>query len=236
MKSLDKSDHIEDLSFEITNKEKKREEEIEEEIKAIEKSQDEVEFGEENNVWDGSESLFVEDDDATEYEEKYSGIKFSFSLKDRELISCLKHCGWNTNLFIFGTAVFLLTDIITLLIFILKNDRFCFFVFILAILISIFWTLSILPAFFSKLAYQKSLIGQKLDLEIYPDSIIIKENNVEQKIPLDGSCKYENFKDMFLIFLKDKKVFIIPKRVIEPDFLPDVEAMLIAGTKPIDED
>lgn len=236
MKSVDKSDHIDEIDFDIKNKEKKREEEIEEEIKEIERIQEEAEISDEKNVWYGSESLFVEDDDATEYEEQYSGIKFSFSLKDRELISCLKHCGWNTNLFIFGTAIFLLLDIFTLIIFILKKDRICFFEFIFAILISVFWILSILPSFLIRLAYQKSLIGQNLDLEIYPDSIIIKKNNFEQKIPLDGSCKYEDFEDMFLIFLKDKKVFIIPKRVIEPDLLPDVEAMLIAGTKPVGKD
>ncbi len=37
---------------------------------------------------------------------------------------------------------------------------------------------------------------------------------------------------MFLIYLPQEKLFIIPMRAIEPDFLADVQGMIIAGTKP----
>ena len=39
--------------------------------------------------------------------------------------------------------------------------------------------------------------------------------------------------DLYVIIPPKGNMVIIPIRAIEPDFLPDVEAMLMAGTSPI---
>ena len=66
------------------------EKQIEKEVLQTE-NEDKVES--EETTWDGSESEFVEDDDAEEYEEQYAGIKFGYALKKEEIFSCLKHTG-----------------------------------------------------------------------------------------------------------------------------------------------
>ena len=76
---------------------------------------------------------------------------------------------------------------------------------------------------------------KKLSVEIYPDSITIKNNLKEAVVNLDGNCVFEEYKGMFLIHLSKQRIFIIPIRAIEPEFLPDVQAMLVAGTTPISE-
>ena len=40
--------------------------------------------------WDGTDAEFVEDEDAAEYEDKYAGIRLSYTLSREEAIACLK--------------------------------------------------------------------------------------------------------------------------------------------------
>lgn len=235
MKNLEQDDPLDKLSLELKSKEIETEEKIEEEIKKIDKIED-LSDNIEKEVWDGSQALLIEDNDAADYEENYSGIKLSFSLKERELFSCLRHCGWNMNHFMIGAFIFILVDIILLMLLVFQPSILVGICFVATVINSIFWIFNILPSFYNRLAYHKNLIGQKLKVEIYHDSIVINDGNKEETIYLNDTCKYEEFNNMLLIFLKDDKVFIIPKRAIEPDLLADVEAMLISGTKPIEED
>ena len=90
---VDGTANLEDVATENSEKVSSTledEKQIEEEVLQTEQEDN---FDSEETTWDGSESEFVEDDDAEEYEEHYAGIKFGYALKKEEIFSCLKHTG-----------------------------------------------------------------------------------------------------------------------------------------------
>lgn len=206
------------------------EEKIEEEINRD--SEDSEEEDTEEIEWDGSESEFVEDDDYQEYEENYSGIKFSYTLKKEEFFSCIKCCGIDKRLIIIGSFLLAIFTIIYLILFIQKMTMFNFFCMSLGIILLPLWASGFLPLFFEKLNKDKFPGNKKVSVEVYPDSIIVDDNMRRWEIPLDGTSRFKEINGIFLIFLPKEKIFIIPKRAIEPDLLPEVEAMLVTGTEP----
>lgn len=211
---------------------KSSEDRIEEEINsASENNEKDREREKEEIEWDGSESEFVEDD-ALEYEEKYSGIKFSYTLKKEEIFSCIKYCGINKKLttvvsFLLGAFVF-----IYLILYIFDNSFINLICFLTGLVLFPLWISNILPLFFERLSSDKFPGNKRLSVQVYHDCIIIDDGFEKMDVLLDGTSKFEEFNNMFLIFIPKQKVLIIPKRAIEPDFLPDIEAMLVAGTEP----
>ena len=86
---VDGTANLEDVATENSEKVSSTledEKQIEEEVLQTEQEDN---FDSEETTWDGSESEFVEDDDAEEYEEHYAGIKFGYALKKEEIFSCL---------------------------------------------------------------------------------------------------------------------------------------------------
>ena len=75
-----------------------------------------------------------------------------------------------------------------------------------------------------------------ISLEIYPDNLVVTQNGKERKIELDGSSKYEELKNMILIYPPKGQIVCIPMRCIEPDLVADIEAMIISGTTPKNQD
>lgn len=216
------------------DKMKTDEEEIERSfLEEDEKLQDNEEENDKKSKWDGSESEFVEDEEATEYEDQQTGVKINYALTREEIFKCIKHCGINKNIKILGEVTLVFLSLLSLILFLRTSQQgFLIFLFFFSGLFC-FWSLDILHLFLRKLRYKKFSPEKKLSVEIFPDVITIENETRKIEIPLDGTNYFEEFKDMFLIYLPKQRVFIIPTRAIEPDILPEVEAMLIAGTKPL---
>lgn len=188
----------------------------------------------ENSVWDGSESEFVEDDEAAVYEEKYTGIKLNYELKTDEIFNCLKNFSdykRKNKKVIVETILLAIVFIGFLLSGIFRNDISGYiFSVISALLIAVIW---VVPNLIIKSnAKEISRLGD-IYVEIYPDEIIIGNNGIEKSIDLDGNSMFAVTDDLYVIIPPKGNMVIIPIRAIEPDFLPDVEAMLMAGTSPI---
>ena len=201
---------------------------------------DEVRRSDENDeideysVWDGSESEFVEDDEAAVYEEKYPGIKLNYELKTDEIFNCLKNFSEykrKNKKVIIETVLLSIVFIGFLLSGLLKNDISGYiFSVISVLLIAVIW---IVPNLIIKShAKELSRLGNTY-VEIYPDEIIIGNNGIEKNIALNGNSMFAVTDDLYVIIPPKGNMVIIPIRAIEPDFLPDVEAMLMAGTSPI---
>jgi len=216
------------------DKMKTDEEEIEKSLlEEDNKAENDDEDEENKSNWDGSESEFVEDDEATEYEDQQTGVKINYALTRDEIFKCIKHCGINKNIKILGEVSLVFLSLLSLILF-LKTSQQGFLIFLFLFLgLLCFWSLDILHLFLKKLRYKKFSPEKKLSVEIFPDVISIENLTRKFEIQLDGTNYFEEFKDMFLIYLPKQRVFIIPTRAIEPDVLPEVEAMLIAGTKPL---
>lgn len=214
-----------------------KDQQIEDEVNQKEKEDQEKQENSEELQWDGSESEFVEDDDAEEYEEKYAGIKLGYILKKDEIISCLKHTGMfksnETKTIVEICLLFALAIMFFVLFFLTKN-----IINVILGLVSVVMVFFVymMPHFFIGFNAEKLTTGKKLSVEIYPNEIKIDKGLSSWSIPLDGTSFCEEFNDMLLLYLPQEKLFIIPMRAVEPDLLADVQAMIIAGTTPKEEE
>lgn len=238
MKDIDGSIPVADSSDELDEASKEYEMAIEEAIMQTAKEDVEEEKKDDDSPdWDGSESSFVEDDDAEEYEEKYSGVKLSYAISKDEIISCLKHNGsyrFSNVRFIVETIIFVVLAIAFFILFGLTNNDLNLIAGFISIGIII--AIALVPTIFIRINADKLTSRKKLDVEIFPDEISVSGGSAQWKIKLDGSCKFEEFNDMMLIYLPEDRIFIIPIRAIDPDYLADVNGMIVAGTSPIAEE
>lgn len=187
--------------------------------------------------WDGTESEFVEDDDAEEYEEKYSGIKLSYTLKREEIIACLKHVGYYKTGGTRQIVEMCLLTVLAVMFFVMYSVTASAVNLVLgaATVLAIVLILAV-PMISLNVNAEKMTTGKQLDVQIYPDNIEVYSGESKWEIPMDGSSQFEEYGKMLLVYMPQEKIFIIPLRAIEPDFLADVQAMVVAGTTPKSDD
>ncbi len=189
----------------------------------------------EKQIWDGTESEIIADDEAEEFEEQFTGtgIKLDYTLKLKEVLDCLKEFAdikIKTGKLIFETIILGLLIVLSIGAFFINHSYSNVVVFIIAAaLMVLIW---VVPMLIVKNQAKDVIKRGAMYAEIYPDNIVVGVNGVEMEIPLDGTCEFVEFKNIFVIFPPNSEMILIPMRVIEPDLLADVHAMLIAGTSP----
>lgn len=206
---------------------------IAEELKRIQEEEDE----EEGKGWDGSEAELVEDDDAEDYEIPMAGIKVSYVLTEEEYFKCLKHSGMyksqGTRGIIEAVVLGILAVIFFVVFFMTGNVSNIVFGCISLIFIAV---LLIVPNVHMKSMAKTLADGKIIEAEIYPDSVEIGRDDGAWKIELDGTSRIQEFDDIIMIYAAHNRSFAIPERAIEPDFLPEIKGILLAGTTPAYEE
>lgn len=209
------------------------------ESESWESSESETEESSDDVEWDGSESELILEDDNEEYEEDMTGIKLKYVLSEKEISEIFKHtegyrknCKLQKNHTIIQSVVFVVLLVLWLA---LGNTYYALLAALPILCIAIIW---IIPIFSIKRLARDFFSGEEISTEIYPDKICmeIKDRGKEREILLDGTAEYEELAGEILIYPKNSDTLIIPMRAIEPEFLPDVQAMLVAGTKPKDDE
>lgn len=215
---------------------KEDEKAIEEEIERVDiedKLEDAEEKEENSEPWDGTEAEFVEDDEAMDYEESYPGIKLSYTIKKEEIIECLRY---NSDDGVKGARQIMELGLLVVLavaflvsFFITGNTLNLILSLVSAALIVLTF---VAPIISIRVGAGRMATAKKMDVEIFHDNIVITSGPNEWEIPLNGTVEMTEHENMIMIFIPRDRIFVIPVRAIDPDFLPDVQAMLIAGTTP----
>ena len=193
---------------------------------------DAAEDNEERVVWDGSEAELVADDGAAEYEEQNTGIKLKYSLKSEEIFKAMmKNQYTKTRIFFSVTAVLLSFVLIgsSIRASVVGNGGFGLLVAVCAALILL--TVGIPFVNTSRLA-KKTAADSKVKMKIYPDHIEMGRDEAIWEIPLDGTRERTVFQNLILLYIDAKNMVILPLRCVEPAVLPEVQAMIFAGTQP----
>lgn len=181
--------------------------------------------------WDGSEAELVADD-AAEYEEQQTGIKLSYILRQEEILECLKKSGFikTTGTRAVAETVILVALAVVFIVtyFLQKNANSLVFGVISLLLIAVIW---IVPQQGMKRRAKDLADGKEIQMEIYPDNIVMGQGEGRWEIPLDGTSESEEDSNLLLIYSQDRTV-ILPLRCVEPSVLPEVQAMVISGTQP----
>lgn len=224
--------------LEESREKKQLEQEIAKVLKEAEQTQKEELAREEEASpdWDGSEAEFVPDEDAEVYEELRPGIGLNYVLRPQEVYQCLKRGGLSKTTGVragvecavlglaavaCGVNYFIRWDINSLILAVI-----CF------LLIGV---VCLVPYFGMKHRAGQIANGKELHVEIYPDEVQVGRGQGQWEIPLDGTSILEEYEELMVLTTPQKRMLCIPLRSVEPSVLPDVQAMLLAGTQPQEE-
>lgn len=185
--------------------------------------------------WDGSEAEFVADEDAEEFEEQNTGIRLSYSVREKEALQCLLHtgpCRTTGRRAIVETAILGVLAVLFLVQYIVytKQDML-FFAGISLLVIAVIW---IVPRFALKKRAHEIAQDSEVHLQIYPDVIEVygKGRECLWEIPLNNTCMCRRIGNLLWIHKPGGKSLLLPLRCVEPALLPEIQAMIFSGTIP----
>lgn len=187
-----------------------------------------------SSEWDGSEASFVEDNDGKEYGEEYSGIRISYRLTKSEIYQSIKRAGYykiNRIKTIVETVILSIALLIFLVsFFIYGNTVNIVMSFICALVLGTIW---LIPQIIIRrqVELQKAK-SNEITIDVYPDEIEVNRDTGGWQIQLDSTTELQECDDMFILYLPNMHIFIIPIRAIEPNVLGDIGSILKAGTTP----
>lgn len=183
--------------------------------------------------WDGTDAEFVEDEDAAEYEEQYAGIKLSYTLNREEAMACLKRAhiyktvgrrAWlETGILIVAAALFFVS-------FGLYQGGYNLALGILSLAVAA--AVWLVPYLDMRKRAGEIAGGRKIEVEIYPDEVVVGSGEGQWEIPLDGTSSFEEFDDLMVLFTPKNAILAMPMRAMEPAVIADIQGMLIAGCIP----
>lgn len=193
---------------------------------------DAAEENEEKVEWDGSEAELVADEGASEYEEQNTGIKLEYSLKSEEIFKAMLKNQYTQMRIALSAAAVLLSLVMivsSVRASVMGDGRFGLMAALCAALILI--TVGIPLVSTSRLA-KKAAVDNKVRMKIYPDHIVMGRDSTSWEIPLDGTRERTVLQNLIILYIDAKNMVILPLRCVEPAVLPEVQAMIFAGTQP----
>lgn len=177
-----------------------------------------------------------------DYEEQQTGIELSYALKEEEIYECLKRSGFfhmnpKTSALVMAgltilAAVFLAAGIIT------SRSLFYFYAASCATLLIV---LGVFPYQNNKARARSFADGHTIRMTVFPDHIQVGRGIKRWDIPLNGSAQYAQIEEMMVLYVTEKddpkrktgqRMVILPMRCVKQNVLPEVQAMIVAGTRP----
>lgn len=189
---------------------------------------------------DGSETEFISNETA-EYGEGQTGIKISYVLKEKEIYECLRQAGTvktGGRTFVFVNIALIVLSAVLLIAGIVTGKNMYYFY--TAIGATMFIVFGFFPIRINHIRAKSSADGHKILMKIYPEYIQMGHEPKKWKIPLDGTVDSVKIDEMIAIFIKEKddpkgkqgqKMVILPLRCVDPVVIPEVQAIIFAGTK-----
>lgn len=183
--------------------------------------------------WDGTESELIMDNHDEEYEEKMAGIKLKYTLLEKEIINIFKYTeGYKKNLKLQKIHTAVQTVLFFVLLILWRNLGSTYY-----LILSLFPLTAVMAIWIAPLLSMKSLAkklssGEELNVEVFPDKILVDSKRSHREILLDGTSECEQMGGVIIVRPKEGNMVLIPIRSIEPEFLPDIQAMILAGSQP----
>ena len=183
--------------------------------------------------WDGSDAEIVSEGADQEYKDTITGVKLSYVLTEEEIRTCMRGPQFGKRRkrrMRIELVVFSALLLGFLVFFFLKrNPDNLFFATVCAAMIFI---MIFLPDIRIKQDAKRNANGKEICMEIYPHKIEMGRGENQWEIPLDGSCKSAIYQKNIVVYFKGDDMVILPMRCVEPSVLPEVRAMIQAGTQP----
>lgn len=186
---------------------------------------------------DQDENQIVADDEFEEYEEENTGIKISYKLKPEEVYSVVRKIGnfkdtvktQQRQTLIHAGILGIMIAIVLLM----RNPYYFWFASLPVLAILLTWCV---PFFGIRKILSKAFNNKPITLEVFPDEIDIIQGGVKREINLDDSYESEEYDDIIVITKNDVIKLMLPLRAVEPEFRAEIQAIILAGIKPKEED
>lgn len=183
--------------------------------------------------WDGSEAELVADESALAFEEQHTGIRLKYTLTSREIFKVLRKSQY-TNTRITLSIIAVVFSIILAVAFLVRfsstgDSRYASLAAVCLMLILI---VAVLPSIIIKMHSSKVADGREIRMKVYPDHIEMGLPDKKWEFPLDGTSECIQFDNLMVLYIDDRNMVILPLRCVEPAVLPEVQAMIFAGTQP----
>lgn len=173
----------------------------------------------------------VADEDAAEYEEQQTGVRFSFVLRREEFYEALKqqdrHSPAHKKQVRWLTLVAAVV-VVCLVLGIAMQDQRLFRVALLGGLAGFFVWIS--PSLRMNGMAKQLATGEEINIAVYPDEVAIAVGTNHWNIPLDDTAKMDLTPQLILLHSEGRSV-VIPQRSIDPAIRADVLAILTTGTQ-----
>ncbi len=183
------------------------------------------------------ENKIVADDEFEEYEEESTGIKISYKLSPEEVYSVVRRIGNLKDTIKIQQRQTLLhagvLGVIIAIVLLMRNPIYLWFALLPVLSIILVWSV---PFFGIRKILSKAFNNKPITLEVFPDEIDIIQGGVEREIILDDSYESEEYDDIIVITKDDVIKLMLPLRAVEPEFRAEVQAIILAGIKPKEED
>lgn len=184
--------------------------------------------------WDGSKTEFVSEEGGWDREQR-TGIELSFVLKESEIYEFLKRSGGpgrgGRRFAPFVAALSVLT--VVFLFAGLSTYRGGFYT--AAVLCAApALALGALPRLRRRAEARRSADGSRVCMTVYPDRIRVAGENGLLEVPLDGTTECGHVGGMLALYPAGDETgpVLLPLRCVSPRALPEIQAMLLAGTRP----
>lgn len=183
------------------------------------------------------ENQIVADDEFEEYEEENTGIKISYKLTPEEIYSVVGRIGNFKNIVKTQQRQTLVhagvLGILIAIALLMKNHYYLWFALLPILAVVFIWCV---PFFGVKRILSRTFNNRPITLEVFPEEIDIIQNGVKKEINLDDSYESEEYDDIIVITKNDVIKLILPLRAVEPEFRAEIQAIILAGIKPKEED
>ncbi len=183
------------------------------------------------------ENQIVADDEFEEYEEENTGIKITYKLTPEEIYSVVGKIGNLKDTVKNQQRQTLLhagiLGVVVALVLLMRNPYYFWFASLPVVAILLIWCV---PFFGVRKILSKAFNNKPITLEIFPDEIDMIQGGVRKEIILDDSYESEEYDDIIVITKNDVIKLMLPLRAVEPEFRAEVQAIILAGIKPKEED
>ncbi len=185
-------------------------------------------FGDENEI-------VVDDDNAVTYQDEVTGIKIKYTLTPDEIKEFVHHskayekCG-NVK----RTHTVLQSLLFTILISMACISGSLYYVVMSAFPLIALGLMWVIPFLNIKAAANKLYRESPFMAEIFPDKIEVESRSGRKTLFLNDMCESIESKNMIMIFTPDSGA-VIPLRSVEPELRADIQAIVAAGTSPINK-
>lgn len=183
------------------------------------------------------ENKIVADDEIEEYEDENTGIKISYKLTPEEVYGVITRSGsFQDNLKAQQKHTWLqaaVLGVIIALVFVIKQPMYLWLALLPVLTAASVW---IVPYLGMRKILSGAFNNKPITLEVFPDEIDINQGNISRKIILDDSYESEENDDIIVVTKNNVIQLMLPLRAVEPEFRAEVQAIILAGIKPKEEE